>query len=232
MYSLGQSTSPAAAWPRSFVKSLTRVYDFTTGSMRDEMVRMPAETLPIGGTLDVGGYHLVLETVGPVAGPNYDADQALIRASKAGRPVCTGRPERRVYPAGGQTTSEVAICYRGFSHLYMVLGERRESPAGKSGPPVWLVVKRVRSGPTHVHERGPWRRGERKPNLLARSALILTWIAPIEIVVRQRNLQRDAVLLGMPGRTGFRDSDHAVVSQYPGQGDLRRRGGIFRGNAP
>ncbi len=48
MYSLGQSTSPAAAWPRSFVKSLTRVYDFTTGSMRDEMVRMPAETLPIG----------------------------------------------------------------------------------------------------------------------------------------------------------------------------------------
>ena len=48
MYSLGQSTSPAAAWPRSFVKSLTRVYDFTTGSMRDEMVRMPAETLSIG----------------------------------------------------------------------------------------------------------------------------------------------------------------------------------------
>ena len=31
MYSLGQSTSPAAAWPRLFVKSLTRVYDFTTG---------------------------------------------------------------------------------------------------------------------------------------------------------------------------------------------------------
>ena len=29
MYSLGQSTSPAAAWPRQFVKSMTRVYDFT-----------------------------------------------------------------------------------------------------------------------------------------------------------------------------------------------------------
>jgi hypothetical protein len=28
MYSLGQSTSPAAAWPRFFVKSFTRVYDF------------------------------------------------------------------------------------------------------------------------------------------------------------------------------------------------------------
>ena len=37
MFSLGQSTSPAAAWPRSFVKSMTRVYDFTAGAMRDEM---------------------------------------------------------------------------------------------------------------------------------------------------------------------------------------------------
>jgi glyoxylase-like metal-dependent hydrolase (beta-lactamase superfamily II) len=48
MYSLGQSTSPAAPWPRSFVKSMTRGYDFTNGAMRDEMVRMSAEGLPIG----------------------------------------------------------------------------------------------------------------------------------------------------------------------------------------
>jgi cytochrome c-type biogenesis protein CcmF len=98
-----------------------------------------AEALPIGGSLDVAGYHLVLERVGPVDGPNFDADQAIIRATRDGQPVCVGRPERRVYPAGGQTTSEVAICYRGFSHLYMVLGERRESSAGAGGPPVWLV---------------------------------------------------------------------------------------------
>jgi glyoxylase-like metal-dependent hydrolase (beta-lactamase superfamily II) len=48
MYSLGQSTSPAAAWPRSFVKSFTRVYDFTAGAMRDEVVRMAAETPTVG----------------------------------------------------------------------------------------------------------------------------------------------------------------------------------------
>ena len=40
MYQLGQSTSPAAPWPRFFVKSFTRVYDFTAGAMRDEVVRM------------------------------------------------------------------------------------------------------------------------------------------------------------------------------------------------
>nr|MEA2798991.1 cytochrome c-type biosis protein CcmF [Phenylobacterium sp.] len=95
-----------------------------------------AETLPIGGALDVGGYHLVLENVGPVDGPNYDAERGVIRATKDGKPVCVGEPERRFYPAGGQTTSEVAICYRGASHLYMVLGERREAAAGG---PVWLV---------------------------------------------------------------------------------------------
>jgi cytochrome c-type biogenesis protein CcmF len=95
-----------------------------------------AETLPIGGALDVGGYHLVLENVGPVDGPNYDAERGVIRATKDGKPICVGEPERRFYPAGGQTTSEVALCYRGASHLYMVLGERRETA---SGSPVWLV---------------------------------------------------------------------------------------------
>jgi glyoxylase-like metal-dependent hydrolase (beta-lactamase superfamily II) len=48
MYSLGQSTSPAAPWPRQFVKSMTRVYDFTTGSMRDSVVRMAGETTTVG----------------------------------------------------------------------------------------------------------------------------------------------------------------------------------------
>ena len=48
MFAFGQSTSPAAPWPRSFVKSMTRVYDFTAGAMRDEVVRMSAETPTVG----------------------------------------------------------------------------------------------------------------------------------------------------------------------------------------
>jgi cytochrome c-type biogenesis protein CcmF len=44
-------------------------------------------------------------------------------------------PERRLYLANGQTTSEVAICDRGPSHLYIVLGDRRD----EAGKPVWLV---------------------------------------------------------------------------------------------
>ena len=94
-----------------------------------------AQTLPIGGSLDVGGYHLVLDQVGGVEGKNYDAERGLIHVTRAGAPVCEAKPERRVYEADGQTTSEVAICYRGLSHLYIVLGERRAA----AGKPVWLV---------------------------------------------------------------------------------------------
>ena len=48
MYWFGQSTSPAAPWPRQFVKSMTRVYDFTSGAMRDEVVRMDGATTTVG----------------------------------------------------------------------------------------------------------------------------------------------------------------------------------------
>jgi cytochrome c-type biogenesis protein CcmF len=94
-----------------------------------------AETLPIGGALDVGGYHLVLKDVKPVEGPNFDADRALVAATRNGRPVCSAEPERRLYLTGAQTTSEVAICDRGPSHLYIVLGDRRDAGGG----PVWLI---------------------------------------------------------------------------------------------
>ena len=94
-----------------------------------------AEVLPIGGSIEVSGYHMALEQIVQVEGPNYEAERAVIRITRDGAPVCEALPERRFFPAGGQTTSEVALCYRGLSHLYVVLGERREGAA----EPVWLI---------------------------------------------------------------------------------------------
>ena len=91
-----------------------------------------AETLSLGQTLNVGAYELTLDKIAGVDGPNYDAERATITARKAGAVACVARPERRFYPTGGQTTSEVAICTKGASHLYIVLGERRDGD-------VWLV---------------------------------------------------------------------------------------------
>jgi cytochrome c-type biogenesis protein CcmF len=94
-----------------------------------------AEVLTVGGQIEAGGYHLVLEEVGVVEGPNYDAERGLLRVTRDGRPVCLAEPERRAFRTGGQTTSEVAICNQGLSHLYVVLGERRQAAAA----PSWLV---------------------------------------------------------------------------------------------
>jgi cytochrome c-type biogenesis protein CcmF len=93
-----------------------------------------AEALSIGGTLDVGAYHVTLDAVSQVEGPNFDADEAAITVTKAGRVICRVQPQRRLYPAGGQTTSEVGLCYQGASHIYVVLGERRAA-----AEPQWLV---------------------------------------------------------------------------------------------
>jgi cytochrome c-type biogenesis protein CcmF len=94
-----------------------------------------AEALPIGGRLSLGEYNLFLDSVRGVEGPNYEAERGGLRAFRGTTPICQPTPERRFYPTGGQTTSEVSICTLGVSHLYVVLGERRTSPEG----PVWLV---------------------------------------------------------------------------------------------
>ncbi|ACG79100.1 cytochrome c-type biogenesis protein CycK [Phenylobacterium zucineum HLK1] len=94
-----------------------------------------AETLPIGGALDAGAYHVTLDAIEAVEGPNYEAERGAVTVTRDGEVICRAAPERRLYTAGGQTTSEVGLCYRGMSHVYVVLGERRDG-----GPePVWLV---------------------------------------------------------------------------------------------
>ena len=84
-----------------------------------------AEAVPIGGGVVVGAYSVRLDDVRPVEGPNYDADRGALTVTRAGQTICRVRPERRLYVAGGQTTSEVGLCYQGLSHIYVVLGERR-----------------------------------------------------------------------------------------------------------
>jgi cytochrome c-type biogenesis protein CcmF len=95
-----------------------------------------AEVLHPGQAMTVGAYQLQMSAVGPAPGANYDADQAVVVARRGDRVVCTAKPERRLYTAGGQTTSEVAICMVGVSDLYLVLGERRDDAAGEGG---WLL---------------------------------------------------------------------------------------------
>ncbi len=95
-----------------------------------------AQNLGLGGRMALGAYQLRLDQVGGVDGPNYQAERAVLSVSRGGARICTAAPERRFYPAGGQTTSEVAICERGLDDLYVVFGDRRPLA---NGVQAWVV---------------------------------------------------------------------------------------------
>ena len=80
---------------------------------------------------------MTLDQVRVVEGPNYLAEQGRLtvrRIDGRGRAE-TVTPERRFFPAGGQTTTEVGLDFRGLDDVYVVLGERTEA-AGQSA---WTV---------------------------------------------------------------------------------------------
>ena len=81
----------------------------------------------------VGPYTVTLEGVGAVTGPNYSADQAVLKIERGGDFVREMRPERRFFPAGRSTTTETAIHTTGFSDFYTALGERPD------GADAWTV---------------------------------------------------------------------------------------------
>ncbi|MEP6966863.1 MAG: heme lyase CcmF/NrfE family subunit [Pseudomonadota bacterium] len=96
-----------------------------------------AAVLAPGQGMDFGAYHLILDRVNDVPGPNFDAERGAMRiVDRRGRLACAADPERRTYDTGGQTTSQVAICAKGLDDIYIVLGERRATAAGGSA---WLV---------------------------------------------------------------------------------------------
>jgi cytochrome c-type biogenesis protein CcmF len=95
-----------------------------------------AKVMSPGETMAVAGYQLALTGVADVQGPNYAAQRASIDVTKGGRSICRAGPEHRLYPANRQSLSRVAICVRGPSDLYLVLGEPRAAGGGR---PTWLV---------------------------------------------------------------------------------------------
>ena len=87
-----------------------------------------AAPLAIGGEVRAGPYAVRLDSVHIVEGPNYLAEQGRMTVT----PRDGGRParvtaERRFFPAGGQTTTEVGLDFRGLDDVYVVMGERRST---------------------------------------------------------------------------------------------------------
>jgi len=113
---------PRAAWGATIAHGATAILIAgvtASTAWRAELV----ETMRIGDRVTVAGYTLTLDAVGPAPGPNWEAERATIAVDRAGVPIATLHPERRVYPVAGTSTTEAAIRTTGFADLYAVLGE-------------------------------------------------------------------------------------------------------------
>ncbi|MBJ7485843.1 heme lyase CcmF/NrfE family subunit [Brevundimonas sp.] len=87
-----------------------------------------AAALPLGGQITVGAYSVRLDSVRIHEGPNYLAEQGRLTVTSARGRMETVTAERRFFPAGGQTTTEVGLDFRGLDDVYVVMGERRATP--------------------------------------------------------------------------------------------------------
>ncbi len=77
-----------------------------------------------GDTVDIAGYTLRYEGMTPHRGPNYVDDEGRFAFSRAnGEPLGTIVSAKRIYPSRQFPTTEAGIATRGFSQLYVSLGD-------------------------------------------------------------------------------------------------------------
>ena len=127
---------PLGAWGTTLAHAGLGV--FVLGAVVETGYRIEAaRPLAPGQTIEAGKWTVRLDSVRVVEGPNYLAEQGrltvTLRNGAAPRMVTA---ERRFFPAGGQTTTEVGLDFRGLDDVYVVLGERGRTEAGAAA---WSV---------------------------------------------------------------------------------------------
>ncbi|MEM6475591.1 MAG: cytochrome c-type biogenesis CcmF C-terminal domain-containing protein, partial [Pseudomonadota bacterium] len=90
-----------------------------------------------GGTTTVGEWSIALESVDPIAGPNWTAMEARVAASRGrGKPMML-TPQSRNFWSPSQATSEAALLTRWDGQLYAVIGDK--AGAGPDGETRWQL---------------------------------------------------------------------------------------------
>lgn len=116
---------PRAAWGMSTAHlGVAIVIAGATGAslLTEERI----EAIPIGETVQVGGFDYTLAAVREVQGPNYNAIQGefrIVATGETGADPLILTSENRQYVANGQVTTEAAIYSTFWYDLYAVLGD-------------------------------------------------------------------------------------------------------------
>lgn len=126
---------PLGAWGMTLAHAGLGV--FVLGAVVETGYRIETgRPLQVGQSIEAAGYSVRLDQVQVVEGPNYLAEQGRFTIEVEGGKTRTLTAERRFFPAGGQTTTEVGLDFRGLDDVYVVLGERA---ALVDGQPSWSV---------------------------------------------------------------------------------------------
>jgi cytochrome c-type biogenesis protein CcmF len=78
-----------------------------------------------GESLSLSGYEFRLDSVGPAAGPNFEAERAIFSLRRKSKEIGSLTSERRYYPARGSETTEAGIRSNPFVNLYVAIGDER-----------------------------------------------------------------------------------------------------------
>ena len=127
---------PLGAWGMTLAHAGLGV--FVLGAVVETSFKVEAAApLPIGGEVHSGPWTVRLNAVEIVEGPNYLAEQGRLTVTpRAGGKAQDVVAERRFFPAGGQTTTEIGLDFRGLDDVYVVMGERR---ATAEAAQAWMV---------------------------------------------------------------------------------------------
>jgi cytochrome c-type biogenesis protein CcmF len=74
-------------------------------------------------SVSLSGYELVFDGLVQRSGPNYRESAARFNVREAGVPIAIMVPSKRSFTARATTTTEAALLTRGFSQLYLSLGD-------------------------------------------------------------------------------------------------------------
>lgn len=98
-------------------------------SMASEFGSERSVLLAPGQSVDLGDYVFTYNGTETVRGPNYIAEEADISVSHSGTPLENLHPQTRIYLAGGNPSTEMAIDAGLTRDLFITLGEQRENDA-------------------------------------------------------------------------------------------------------
>ena len=112
---------PRADWGKATAHSGLGITIFAVAGLTAWAVE-DIRTVRIGETYQVAGYHITLDDVREVQGPNFRSTMAFLTVQDGNRTFIL-TPEKRVYPAAGMPTTEASIDYGFWRDVYLVIGD-------------------------------------------------------------------------------------------------------------